>query len=105
MIRIEYDNVKVQDDEVVSLAEAVQKIVSGATQTEDVFVYANSAHIKLKIAPVEIFIQMSANKIAAREKLFNQIKSQLSAWKGKSGFKHPINLTLIPMEWKFETGI
>ena len=105
MIHIEYDNTKVTDEDIIKLADAIQKIVSTATQIEDVFVYANSAHIKLKIAPLEIFIQMSAHKITDRETLFNAIKVQLADWNLKNKFQHPLNLTLIPMEWKFETGI
>ena len=55
------------DEEVTRLADAVQKIVSDATRIEDVFVYGNSAHIKLKVAPIEIFIRMSADKIPDRK--------------------------------------
>ena len=105
MINIEYDDAKVTDVEITNLAEAAQKIVSEATRIEDVFVYANSAHIKLKIAPIEIFIRMSASKISDRERLFNEIKKRLSEWKSNSGFPQHLNLTLIPMDWKFETGI
>ena len=105
MINIEYDDAKVTDVEITNLAEAVQKIVSEATRIEDVFVYANSAHIKLKVAPIEIFVRMSASKISDRERLFHEIKQQLLVWKSTSGFPHPLNLTLIPIDWKFETGI
>lgn len=105
MIHIEYDDAKVEDAEIKSLADAVQKIVSEATRIEDVFVYANSARIKVKIAPIEIFVRMSTNKITDREKLFAEIKRQLIEWKSVLGFPHPLNLTLIPMDWQFETGI
>lgn len=106
MINIEYDDGKVKDAEIVNLSSAIQKIVSDVTNIEDVFVYANSAHIKVKIAPIEIFIQMmSAHKIADAEKVVNEIKSHLSEWKSKNNFSHSVNLTLVPMNWKIEIGI
>lgn len=105
LIRIDYDNDKVSNTDATTLSEAVQKIVSETTGIEDVFVYANSAQIKVKIAPIEIFVEMSAPKIADPDKLIAEIKSRLVEWKQKSKFQHPINLTLIPMQWKVEIGI
>ena len=105
MINIEYDDGKVKDKEISDLSKAIQKIVSEKTKIEDVFVYANSAKIKFKIAPIEIFVQMSEHKIKNLDDLFNQVKSDLSAWKTKNKFNHPINLTIIPMKWKFDTNI
>ncbi len=105
VIRIDYDDEKLGKGEIFNLSEAVQKIVSETTSIEDVFVYANSSQIKIKIAPVEIFIQMSAHKIKDVDKLVKEIKSKLSEWKKKSSFNYLINLTLIPMDWKIEIGI
>ena len=105
MIKIEYDDTKVSDKEIASLSESIQKIVSSVTQIEDVFVYANSARIKVKIAPIEVFVQMTASKIKDKDGLIGEIKSKLSDWKKVSNFQHPINLTLIPMDWNVEIGI
>lgn len=105
VIRIDYDDAKVETSDITALSEAIQKIVSGATHIDDVFVYANSSQIKIKIAPVEIFIQMSAHKISDEDALVKEIKSKLSSWKKKTSFSHPINLTFIPMNWKIEIGI
>ncbi len=105
VIRIDYDDEKVGENDVTALSKAIQKIVSDATHIEDVFVYANSAQIKVKIAPIEVFIQMSAHKIKDEDALVKEIKSKLSNWKKKSSFKHLINLTFIPMNWKIEIGI
>jgi len=105
LIRIEYDNDKVNDDEIVALSNVIQLIVSEETGIEDVFVYANSAHIKVNIAPIEVFIQISASKVPNIDELFENIKSRLSAWKIEVDFAHPLNLTIIPMHWKFETNI
>ena len=105
LIKLEYDNTKVNKDEANQLSQAVQKVVSEATGIEDVFVYGNSAEIKVQIAPVEIFVEMSAHKIENLEELTKQIKEKLSAWKTDSNFEHPINLTVIPMNWKVEVDI
>lgn len=105
LIRIEYDDTKVSDREAQSLSEATQSIISKVTGIQDVFVYANSAHIKVKIAPIEIFVEMSAHKINDVDGLIKEIKTALSHWKKESGFSHPINLTLVPMNWGVEVGI
>ncbi|HLC53660.1 MAG TPA: hypothetical protein VJK03_03890 [Candidatus Nanoarchaeia archaeon] len=105
VIRIDYDDEKLDRDEILTLSEAIQKIVSETTKIDDVFVYANSSQIKVKIAPIEIFVQMSAHKIKDADKLVNEIKSKLSDWKKKNSFRHLINLTFIPMDWKIEIDI
>jgi hypothetical protein len=48
---------------------------------------------------------MSAQKIADADKLIGDIKIRLAEWKKDNNFPHPINLTLIPMQWKIEIGI
>lgn len=105
MIHIEYDNEKVSKEEIIKLSNAIQKIVSEKTNIEDVFVYGNSSELKIKIAPIEIFVRMSEHKVNNLEKLFNEIKSSLSQWKKENSFEKPINLTIIPMKWKFEVNI
>lgn len=105
IINIEYDDNKVEKEDVLLLSKGIQKIVSNSTKIEDVFVYANSSQIKVKIAPIEIFVQMSAHKIDDEDKLMSEIKLKLSDWKKKNKFRHPINLTIIPMKWKIEIGI
>lgn len=105
IIRIDYDNSKLKEKEVLDLSNAAQKIISEITGIEDVFAYANSSHIKVKIAPIEIFVEMSAPKIKDLDKLTEDIKSKIIEWKKETNFAHPINLTIIPMSWKIETGI
>jgi hypothetical protein len=104
-IRIDYDNTKLNDQDILELSTAAQKIVSEITGIEDTFVYANSPHVKVKVAPIELYVQLSAGKIDDIDVLFNEIKNQLSAWKKDIQFTHPINLTLMPMQWKFEINI
>lgn len=108
VINIEFDNAKVKKDEALALSKAIQEIllgVSHAINVDDVFVYANSSQIKVNIHPIEIFVQISAYKIKDENKLMEEIKSRLSDWKKENSFKHLINLTLIPMQWKIEIGI
>jgi len=105
IVKIEYDNTKVSDKEIVKLAEAAQKIVSAATLHEDVCVYANSARIKVGIYPIEIFVQIGTHKITDPDKLLSDVKSALSEWKSNNNFQSPINLTIMPMVWKLEMGI
>lgn len=105
LIKLEYDNSKVNDQDVELLSQAIRDIVSETTGIADVFVYANTAKIKVQIAPIEIFVEMTAAKIADEDILMNQIKTKLKEWKDQTNFTHPINLTLIPMNWKVEIGI
>jgi hypothetical protein len=105
IINIDYDNNCVKDNEAILVSDVIRDIVSRATKIEDVPVYTNSAHIKVEIAPIEILIRMSANKIDSKENLIKMIKEELKEWKKKNKFKHKINLTLIPMDWKIEIGI
>ena len=105
IIEIEFDDAVVNKEDILSLSHSIQKIVSKATGIKDVFVYANSAQIKVHIAPIEIFVKMSAHILKNEEKMMKEIKSELSQWKKNTHFSHPVNLTLIPMKWKIEIGI
>ena len=100
LIRIEYDDTKVPDEAVEEFSKALRNIVSDETNIADVFVYANSSHIKVQVAPIEIFVQISEQKIDDIEGLFTKIKDRISGWKKEQSFPHPINLTLIPMHWR-----
>ena len=105
IIRIEWDDKKLKMDDILTLSNAIQKIVSETTKIEDVFVYANSSQITIKIAPIEIFVEISAHKIKNEDKLIRTFKTKLTVWKKQNAFDYPINLTLIPMNWKIEIGI
>lgn len=105
LIRLEYDDAKVSDSDVEALSKAVRDIVSSVTDIADVFVYANTAKIKVHIAPIEVFVEMTAKKIADVDQLMTQLKDEVSKWKQSVDFTHPINLTLIPMNWKVEIDI
>ncbi len=105
MIKIEFDDQVVSDDDMKKLSLAVRDIVSEVTGIKDVFVYANSARIKVAIAPIEIFIQMSAEKIKDQSDTINAFKLSIREWKKNNSFSYPINLTLVPMHWSVEIDI
>lgn len=105
MINIKYDDQIVKDEQIVLLSKAVQKVVQAATGIPEVFVYADSPKIKIDVAPIEIFVEMSASKVPNKETLFQQIKERLSAWKNDNNFQTPITITLTPVDWCFEVDI
>ena len=105
MINIKFDDREVKDDKITELSNSIIKIVQDATGIPEVFVYADSPRIKIGVAPIEVFIEMSANKVPDKDKLFEEIRSKLVEWKKTNNFKYPITITLTPMEWKFEVGI
>src|SRR3990167_5102495 len=96
-IRIDYDDNKLSLEEATQLSVASQEVVSRVTGIEDVFVYCNTAKIKIKVAPIEIFVEMSDFKVKDLDELTSKIKQELKTWKENSGFKQSINLTVIPM--------
>ena len=105
VIHLEYDENKLSDKEAEAVSVAVRDIVSRVTKIEDVFVYANTARIKVQVAPIEFFVQMSASKITDLDALVLEIKTEIQDWKMKNNFTMPINLSFIPMNWKIEIGI
>jgi lysyl-tRNA synthetase class I len=105
VIHLEFDDTKVSFEEARVISEAIRTIVSEVTKIEDVMVYGRSAEIKVKVHPIEIFVQMSAQKIEDVGTLLGLFKDRLVIWKKETGFQHPVNLSLIPMPWKFEIGI
>lgn len=105
MINIKFDDQKVKDDKIVELSHAIIKIVQDVTEIPEVFVYADSPKIKIGVAPIEIFVEMSAAKVSDKDALFEKIKNKLSDWKKSENFEFSINVTLIPVNWKFEVDI
>jgi len=105
VVNIEFDDKKVSKKDIFLLSNAIHKIVLDTTKTEDVIVYANTSQIRLNIHPIEIFVFMREHKIDNIDNLVRDIKLRLIDWKKQSSFKHLINLTLAPMQWKIELGI
>lgn len=105
IIRIDYDNNKIQKTDVETMSEAIRLIVSKHTDIAEVFVYANASEIILKADPIEIFVEMSAPIMEKRPDLMAKVKADIQAWKKENDFTLPLNLTLIPMTWEMEIGI
>ncbi len=105
VIRIDFDGKKVSTQEIEQLCAAVQEVVASTTGIEDTFVYANSPQISYKIAPIEVFIQLSEQKVTDIDALTETLKQKISAWKQEAQFSWPINMTFIPMKWKIEIDI
>lgn len=105
IIRVDFDGKQVQASQVEVVSEAVRSIISEVTHIEDVFVYGNDSQIKIKVAPIEIFVEMSDYKINNLDELMGQVKGRVVEWKVQNNFTIPINLTIIPMRWKVEVGI
>ena len=105
LIRIDYDDDKVTKEDIERLSVAIQKIIIKETDIKEVFVYANTAQIKIGIDPIEIFIEMSAHIAEGKPDLMKSTKEALKDWKKENNFSFPINMTIIPMDWQLEIGI
>lgn len=105
VVTIEFDKDVVNESDIQRLVDASHKIVSDVTKIEDVPVYAHSAEYRAEIAPIEIFIRLSAHKITDAEALTKELRMAFSEWKQNENFSHIINMTLIPMQWNIEIGI
>lgn len=105
VVKIEFDKAKVSEGDIKVLARTSHEIVSSVTGIKDVPVYARSADFTAEIAPIEIFIELSAHKITNPAELKAQLRSAYEEWKKTSEFIIPINMTLIPMTWNIEIGI
>lgn len=104
-IVVKYDDNAVTDKEITELGEATIKIAQKITGIQDSFVYADSAHIKINIAPIELYIYLSEKHIPDLDALYAKFKAAIVEWKVDSGFAQPVNFTLVPMRWKFEVGL
>lgn len=105
VINIEFDNDKVSAEDMQLLCNGAHEVVSKVTDIEDVPVYAHAADFKAEIAPIEIFIRLSAHKIKDADAITADLKQAFVSWKHDNNFSHPINMTLIPMNWKIEINI
>ncbi len=105
LIQVLYDDSKLSEDDMVRFCRAVKEIVSEATGIKEVFVWGNSASIKIDVDPIEVIIEMSDHKVGDLESLTNDICKKLTEWKNSEDFKTPATVTLIPMNWKFVVGV
>lgn len=105
VINVDYDDAVVSEKDVNDLSQALQKIVAEATNIDDVNVYANTAHIKVNILPIEVFIRMTAAKVENETALTENIEHRLREWKKEVSYPHKVNIYLIPMQWTVRSDI
>lgn len=105
IIRIEYDNKTIAEEDAERLSIAIQQIVADASDIKGIFVYANSAHIKVNVAPIEIFIEVNGGKVANGSELADKIAGKITMWKQDAHFTYPINLTVTPATWHLRLGL
>lgn len=105
VVTIEFDKSIVSEQDMRKLVTASHELVSKVTNIEDVPVYAHSAEYTAAIAPVEIFIRLSAHKVEDAQELTAKLRAAYTDWKATQNFSHPINMTFIPMQWNIEIGI
>lgn len=102
VIRLEYD------DEIVSARRAREfanifraTVVETTGRPEsEVCLYGNASNIKLNVAAIQVWLEMSDYKVADADELTDNIRQQIAAWKVKARFEHQIKVTLTPMRWK-----
>jgi hypothetical protein len=97
LTRIEYDDSQVSAEQALELSTAAQQIVADAVGIPEVFVYTNTAQIKVNIAPVLMTIEMGAHRTAFAEQYGAEIKEKLGKWKQQNGLTYPIYLTVTPV--------
>jgi hypothetical protein len=105
MVTIRYDGSRVTDKEATTLANIIQKLVLETIEANDVFVYADKVLIAVGADPIEVFVQVNANKTPDPAALIDTITEKLAGWKRQTSFVHPINLNVIPVEWHAKFGI
>lgn len=103
LINIEYNKEKVSKNELLDLEVELQEIFVNLTKMPDVSVFTNSSESTYRADPVEIFVKLS--EVKDLKKLIDDASIHIKNWKDRTGFKLPINLTIIPMEWEFRVGI
>lgn len=104
IIHIDY-NETVDAESIRKLTSAMHTIVSAATATENVPVYARKAPFQSYTAPIEIFVEIDSHTAKDSNALVADIKTRIQKWKKERAFQYPINLSLIPTDWKTEVGI
>ena len=95
----------VTNDEVLSLSNVIPELVTQAMNAGDVFLYVDTTNYSVGIDPIEIFIQVNVAKAEQPEELLELIAEKVQTWKADVGFKHPINLNVIPVVWHSKIAI
>jgi hypothetical protein len=104
MVTIRYVK-EVTDEEATTLGNALQTVVAKAIEEKDVFIYADKTLIVVGADPIEVFVQVNAQKVSDPAALMTKISEDLAVWKTQNNFAHPINLNVMPVEWHAKFGV
>ena len=106
LIYIDYNKSMISVDQIERYARGIEKVVSETTKIEDhTPTYVRATDFTLNAAPIEIFLQVSPKFLTDEEELMLNLRYALGVWKEQANIHHPINITLMPMTWRFELNI
>lgn len=106
LLYIDYDSSIISIEDIKRYATEIEKIISETTEIEEhTPTYVRTTDFSLNAAPIEIFLQVSLKFLTDEDKLLCSLRDALSVRKNKENITHNINLTLMPMTWKFELNI
>ena len=93
-------------DQIERYARGIEKVVSETSKIEEhTPTYVRGNDFSINATPIEVFLQVSPKFITNEEELMLNLRYALSVWKEEFHINHPINLTLMPMTWRFELNI
>ncbi len=106
-IQMLYDDSVVKEGEVKKLGVFLRELClnSKNLDVKFSFAYAENPSIKVSMFPIETYIKITRSKIVDEEEFLGEIESRLKEWKIKENFEHPINILLMPMDWKILDSI
>jgi len=109
VIKIDYDKSKVKETVVQKIAVELQKTAAEASKLPlaRVSVFARANQLTVNAAPIEIYVQVGSTSIPGGDtkKYLGLMKKRMQAFKKAHNITTPINISIIPMNWKSEIGI
>jgi hypothetical protein len=106
-IQMLFDDSVVRESEIHRLGVFLRELCinSKNLDVKVCFAYAECPKIKINLLPIEIYVKITRRKILNETAFLEEIETKLKTWKVKEGFKHPVNVLLIPMDWKILDSI
>ncbi len=105
MVVIKIDKTIVDEVSSRNLAASIAPIIAQAIEDDDVFVYVEGPNIVQSADPIEIFIQLNAQKSPDPEAIIEKIAESIGAWKNSVGYPHLLNINVTPVPWYSKIGI
>jgi hypothetical protein len=102
VIKLEFDDSIVNTDTTKEFCEAIRRIVVDSTglPENEICLYGNNSQIKINVAPIQVWLEISDYKVSDVDKLANDIRDQIVEWKDKTKFAHQIKFMLVPKNQK-----